>query len=48
MAVQWLRLCPSITGAVGLIPSQGTKILHAVVHGQKEKIENKTKTKKQD
>ena len=37
LAVQWLRLCASNAGAVGSIPPQGTKIPHAVLHGQKEK-----------
>ena len=29
LAVQWLRLCASNTGGVGLIPGQGTKMPHA-------------------
>ena len=39
--VQWLRLCASTTGGMGLILGQGTKILHAIWHRQ-----NKTKQKK--
>ena len=34
LTVQWLRLCISKAGIVGLIPGQGTKILHDVWHGQ--------------
>ena len=34
---QWLRLCASTAGDAGLIPGQGTKILHALWHGQKKK-----------
>ena len=37
LAVQWLRLCDSIAGGMGLIPGQGTKILHAMCHGQNTK-----------
>ena len=37
LAVQWLRLHAPNTGGMGLIPSQGTKILHAVCHSQKKK-----------
>ena len=29
LAVQWLRLCASNAGGMGLIPGQGIKILHA-------------------
>ena len=29
LVVQWLRLCTSTAGDVGLIPGQGTKIPHA-------------------
>ena len=36
--LQWLNLQASNIGAMGLIPSRGTKILHAVQHGQKIKI----------
>ena len=39
--VQWLRLCTSNAGAMGLIPSWGAKILHAMQYGQnKNKTEN--------
>ena len=37
LAVQWLRLCNSITGGVGSISGQRTKIPHAVQRGQKKK-----------
>ena len=39
--VQWLRLCASNVGGVGLIPDQGTKISDAVGHGQKKKGKKK-------
>ena len=29
LVVQWLRCCTSTAGGKGLIPGQGTKILHA-------------------
>ena len=29
LAVQWIRLCTSTAGSVGLIPGQGIKIPHA-------------------
>ena len=35
LVVQWLRLRVPTVGGMGLIPGQGTKILHAVQHGQK-------------
>ena len=35
LSIQWLRLHTSIAGQEGLIPGQGTKILHTAVHGQK-------------
>ena len=37
LAVQWLGLCASAAGGTGLIPGRGTKIPHAVQHGQKKK-----------
>ena len=37
LAVQWLRLSTSTAAGEGSIPSQGTKILYAVCHGQKKK-----------
>ena len=37
-AVQCLRLRPTTTEGVGLNPSQGTKIAHALQHSQKEKV----------
>ena len=39
--VLWLRLHASTVGGMGSIPGQGTKILHAMQHGQ-----GKTKRKK--
>ena len=36
LAVQWLRLCASNAGDMGLIPGRGTKIPHATRHGQKK------------
>ena len=35
LAVQWLRLCASTAGGMGLIPGWGTKMSHATWHGQK-------------
>ena len=37
LVIQWLRLCASNVGVVGSIPGQGTKILCALLHGQKTK-----------
>ena len=37
LVVQWLRLCTSTVGAMGLTPGRGTKILQAMRHGQKKK-----------
>ena len=37
LVVQWLRLRASTAGGTGSIPGQGTKIPHAVPHGQKRK-----------
>ena len=39
--VQWLRLCASNAGGMGLIPGQGTKILHASRSGKEEKKKKK-------
>ena len=36
LAVQWLGLCASTAGDMGLIPGQGTKILQSVWHGREE------------
>ena len=33
LVVQWLRLCASTAGGVGLIPNWGTKILHVMENG---------------
>ena len=38
MVVQWLGLCTYTIGSMGLIPGQGTKLQHAIWHGQKTKI----------
>ena len=35
LVVQWLRLRAPTVGGMGSIPGQGTKIPHAVQHGQK-------------
>ena len=35
LVVQWLRQWAPTTRGLGLIPSWGTKILHATQHGQK-------------
>ena len=40
LAVQWLRLQAPNARDTGLIPSWGTKILHATWFGQKKKKEN--------
>ena len=37
LAVQWLRLCASNAGGVGLIPGWGIKIPHIVHHKKKKK-----------
>ena len=39
MAVQWLRLRASTSGGMCSIPSQGTKIPHAMQHSQKKERE---------
>jgi len=36
LVVQWLRLHASTPRGMGLIPDQGTKILHAPQHSQKK------------
>ena len=42
LAVQWLGLHASTAGGTGSIPGQGTKIPHALQHGQiKEKKKKK-------
>ena len=33
LEVQWLRLCVSTAGGMGLITGWGTKVLHATLHG---------------
>ena len=43
LVVQWLRLCASIAGGMGLIPGWGTKILHATQCSQKQKKKNLNK-----
>ena len=37
LSVQWLGLHAPTAGGMGSIPGQGTKILQAVQHGQKNK-----------
>ena len=44
LVVQWLRLCASNAGGMGLIPGQGTKIPHTRQLGQKGKKWNKKRT----
>ena len=39
LAIQWLGLGTSTVVSMGSIPGQGSKILHAVQHGQKKKIQ---------
>ena len=39
--VQWLRYHASTAGGTGSDPGQGTKIPHAMQHGQKKKKEKK-------
>ena len=41
MAVQWLGRCASTAGGMGLIPGEGTKILHATWSGQKKEKKRK-------
>ena len=41
LEVQWLRLCASYAGSIGLIPGWGTKIPHTTWHSQKIKLKNK-------
>ena len=42
LVVQWLKLCASNAGGMGLISSQGTKILHAEQCSRKEKKKKRT------
>ena len=44
LAVWWLRLRASTAWGLGLIPGQGTKILHAARHGQIKKKKKKPLT----
>ena len=39
LGVQWLRLHTSAAGGAGSIRGRGTKILHALKHGQKKKVQ---------
>ena len=43
LAIQWLRLCTSTVERMGLIPGQGTKILHVTWHSHIY-IERETQT----
>lgn len=45
--VLWLRLHISTARDVSLIPDRGTKILHAVRHGQKKKKKEKSGDQKE-
>ena len=47
LAVQWLRLCASKVGGVGLIPGIGTKIPHAL-RPKKKKEKKKTRIEIRD
>ena len=38
LVVQWLGLCPSTAGGIGLIPGRGTNTLHAALCGWKRKF----------
>ena len=44
LVVHWLRLHASNAGGMGSIPGGGTKIPHAMWHGQKEKKKGLNKT----
>ena len=46
LAVQWLGLSTSSARAAGSIPGSGTKITHAMWHGQNIKIGSLNKNKK--
>ena len=37
LAIHGLRLCTSNAGAIGMIPGQRTKMLHAMRYGKKKK-----------
>ena len=44
--IQWLRLLAPNAGGMGLIPHQGSKVLHTTQHGKKQnKTKNTTKNK---
>ena len=42
LVVQWLRICNSNAEDTDLLPSQGTKILHAALRSQKEREREKS------
>jgi len=44
LLAQWLKLCASNVGGTGLIPGQGTKILHILWQKVKLKKNNKSIT----
>ena len=46
LAVQWLGLRASIAGATDSIPGWGTKMPHAMQHGQKKKKKKRKERKK--
>ena len=48
LVIQWLRLFTSTAGGAGSIPGQGTKILHAVQHGQEIKRKKKKKKERKE
>lgn len=41
LIIQWLGLSTSIVGGMGSFPDQGIKILHATLHGQNPKQQQK-------
>ena len=41
LAIHGLRLCTSNAGAIGMIPGQRTKMLHAMRYGKKKKKKKK-------
>ena len=45
LIIQWLGLSTSTVGGMGSFPDQGTKILHATLHGQNPKQQQKQTNK---
>ena len=48
MVIQWLGLCASTAGDMGLIPVWATKIQHATQHGHKKKKKNVNRVTPED